>query len=340
MKQRFNLSVLMLFLFTIFITACIRNKNPFDGYDGEKEGKHPCPGIENVAFDPYRQPAWHPSGKFIGFNYIPVDSISYPDGENCPGYYHINFDSVGFWLINSNGTNKRRIFPYQLELPVWSPDGEWLAFVYGDQIYKMKFNGTSFDETTLTQLTFEGRNYLPSWSPDGQRIAFDSNRQSEGFRIWIMNLSGKNKRLLVGGRGPDWINLNYILFEGFHSEIYKINIQDTSNAKKLTNFNDRNIYASLNRFPKYNKARNLIAFVHTSAELGANIWLMDTTGSNLTQITRDGVNYPFSWSPDGQKIVYVKYNPRDWSYKNGTLWILNLNTMEEKQLTFNIPKSD
>ena len=29
----------------------------------------PCPPIDNVSKAPYNSPVWHPSGKFIGFNY-------------------------------------------------------------------------------------------------------------------------------------------------------------------------------------------------------------------------------------------------------------------------------
>lgn len=88
----------------------------------------------------------------------------------------------------------RRIFPYKLLNPVWSPDGEWIAFVLplGDEshICKMRFTGETFDTTTILHLTTEGRNFFPSWSPDGKHFAFSAGAfDGEGgiyhLELWI-----------------------------------------------------------------------------------------------------------------------------------------------------------
>jgi Tol biopolymer transport system component len=68
--------------------------------------------------------------------------------------------------------------------------------------------------------------------------------------------------------------------------------------------------------------------------------MMDTTGANLQMLTTQGVDasfgLPFSWSPNSTNIAYIVYRSNDWGYQNGTLWTLDLNTGEKKELTFNI----
>lgn len=72
--------------------------------------------------------------------------------------------------------------------PVWSPDGQWLAYVTwseeGGNIWKVRANGTGAPQ----QLTKSAAFYRdPVWSPDGQRIvALRSPRSSrvESFDEW------------------------------------------------------------------------------------------------------------------------------------------------------------
>jgi hypothetical protein len=170
----------------LFLLSC-NNNNPMDGH------LSPCPAV--VPASPYNSPIWHPSGNFIGFNYTPLKRITFPYGEHCTAVYEFDLNLSGFWLIDSTGTNQRRIFPYRLQTPAWSPDGQWIAFVSNAQIYKMKFTGTTFDTTSLTQLTFEGRNFFPAWSPDGEWIVYDSNSESpNGMNfMWKMKANGLQK---------------------------------------------------------------------------------------------------------------------------------------------------
>jgi Tol biopolymer transport system component len=61
--------------------------------------------------------------------------------------------------------------------PVWSPDGEQIAFLSfsddgNEEIYIMNADGSNIERLTNNQST-EG---YPVWSPDGKSIAFVSNR--------------------------------------------------------------------------------------------------------------------------------------------------------------------
>ena len=339
MKKIADEIVIIFFLSAfVFILEGCKDSNPVNN-------NPPCGGIGPliVPEPPYNSPIWHPSGKFIGFNHTPLVSITYPYGEGCWGAQHFRRDSTGFWLINPDGTNMHRIFPYTLQTPAWSPDGQWIAFslpIGGDEvhIFKMRFNGNGFDTTSLVQLTSKGRNFFPDWSPDGQWIAYDrSLADSSGpGGIWVMRNNGTMKRSLFGGAFPDWHPNGNIL-------IGAIGISPMTAGTRFVryDFSLSNVIDTLlavgndNRFPRYSPDETRIAFWSSS-----NLWIMDSTGGNLKQLTIQGVDVdfglPFSWSPAGSSIVYTDYRSDDWGYDNGILWILNTNTGEKKQLTFNL----
>ncbi|KAF0153335.1 MAG: hypothetical protein FD143_412 [Ignavibacteria bacterium] len=301
--------------------------------------KNDCPPIDIVSYSPYNNPIWHPNGKLIGFNYVPLDSITYPYGKECMGKQYINYKKAGFWLINSDGTNQRRILQYQLQSAVWSPDGKWIAFVSGAQIYKMPFDGVNFDTTSVVKLTDTGRNYFPSWRPDGQWITYDSNKDSpNGMNfVWEMKSDGTQKRRILYEpqfgeiRMPSYSReaTKIVLIRYKETPSSELHIIDRSglNSKRITN---NNVFDSYPRF--YSEGR--IVFWSDNS-----ICIIDTTGKNYKQLTPKGVGasfgLPFSVSPNEEEIAYTKYNSDDWTFTNGTLWMLNIKTNQNRQLTFN-----
>jgi len=323
----FKLLRYLVFLFLLF-SGCSKL---IDNDDGPCGGA--MPGIYPIP--PYVDPIWHPGGKFIGFNHIPLDSIIF---NGCSGLQLFKKDSAGFWLIDSDGKNMRRILSYPLETPVWSPDGEWIAFVYGAQIFKMRFREDTFDTTTLTQLTFEGRNFFPAWSPDGRWIVYWRSQaypEHSVWGLWLMSADGLIKYKILSGDlpYPNWSpDGKYIIFRGWYDSInagiirYEI---ATSHSTVILKANGRDI-----RYPKYSPDGTKIAFC-----MDGYLWIMDSNGNNLRKLTTfKGIEVneiPFSWSPDGSKIVYTRYRTDDWTKNNGVLWVIDINTGLEKQLTFN-----
>jgi TolB protein len=292
------------------------------------------------AEPPYFDPVWHPSGEIIGFNHRPIKAIRYNSDIPCgEPEYSYSGNSAGFYIINSDGTGKRRVLPYFLQTPAWSPTGDYIAFVSGAQIFKMPFDGEKFDTTAIEQLTFEGRNFFPSWSPDGEWIAYDNTDCGKSNNpgmppnscgIFIMDKIGKEKRLVARGRMPDWNNNEEILYKGLGNKIYTIDLND-STVINLTTKDDKDVVISFGK-PAFSPGYDLIAyrsFDYQERKTFLNIFSLDYQYiEKLTYPVSD-----FSWSPDGD-IIYLNF---DYTIdeEKGTLWIIDPQAKAKRQLTYN-----
>ena len=122
-----------------------------------------------------------------------------PDGRHVA----LVFEHDGLYVMDSDGTNPRRLTDPPASPPSWSPDGRHIAFVSdrdGNRtIYVMDSDGTN-----LRRLTDPSSSSLsPSWSPDGRHIAFESNRDGN-WDIYVMGSDGSNPRRLTEHLAKDF----------------------------------------------------------------------------------------------------------------------------------------
>jgi TolB protein len=90
--------------------------------------------------------------------------------------------------------------------PVWSPNGNKIAFV-GRNGGRFDVFVVNIDGTGMMRLTQDmGDNEDPSWSPDGNYIAFSSTRTGSA-EIWMTTVDGHHQVQLTKGGGylnPNW----------------------------------------------------------------------------------------------------------------------------------------
>ncbi len=129
------------------------------------------------------QPAVAPEGDLIAF-------LSLREGDDYLSLYTMSADSVEQKRLTTLGT---------VNAPVWSPDGDRLAFVAfpddysgpGD-LFTIKRDGS--DLQRLTRSGDVSGDDAPAWSPDGTALAFTS--YDDQRRVELIGSDGENRRVL------------------------------------------------------------------------------------------------------------------------------------------------
>lgn len=323
-RRGFAQSIFPLFVFASLFISCKRNEN--------------CLSLNLVPTSPYSNPVWNPDGTVLGFNHQVLKSVSVINP--CHPYYSCSFysDSNGFWLINKDGTGMHRVTSFQLDAPVWSPDGKWIAFCNGGQISKMQFDGANFDTSHILTLTSKGTNhFFPSWSPQGDTIYFDSDEANPGkpFQIYKMASDGTGLTR-IGDKGIDSVysrypfctagkNILHIRGDSLSTHVFSM---DTNGDQvlQLTNNISPNIYIN-----------NPASFNNKIFYQDKGIWTSNMDGSTLTRLCINST-LGFSIAKDGV-IAYVNFSNTDTAMvdkTHGVIWLMNADGSNPEPFMYNI----
>jgi Tol biopolymer transport system component len=118
---------------------------------------------------------------------------------------------VRMYLMNADGTNRRKLTDRQAYYASWAPDGSRIAFqVWGEgppKVYTVKPDGTG--ETRLTDPpglpNSPDGDYGPEWSPDSAKLVFNrSSRDGPRHQVWTINHDGTGERYVAPGWDAQW----------------------------------------------------------------------------------------------------------------------------------------
>lgn len=147
-----------------------------------------------------QSPAWNPAGADLVFTAYATTSAGFSVHLFRAGLSDAApLDLSGAADVNDDG-------------PVWSPDGNWIAFgrqeagtVMGKQLWIMRADGSQARALTNDPQAYH---VLPAWSPDSQTIAFQRYALTEANArpgLWLVDVhSGDLRQLVAAGAQPVW----------------------------------------------------------------------------------------------------------------------------------------
>jgi Tol biopolymer transport system component len=157
----------------------------------------------------------------------------------------------------------------------------------------------------------------PSPSPDGTQFVFAVSQVSTLGEaqndLYIVNKNGLNMRRLTSMPGiedsPQWSpDGTKVLFHATvdnRSDLYTINVDGTGMTNLTAGLPADVTYPGT---PAWSPNGSKVAFIAVR-NLQHKVWTINVDGSALTQVTTDaGFDLTPTFSPDGQKIAFTRYN--------------------------------
>jgi Tol biopolymer transport system component len=264
-------------------------------------------------------PAWSPDGTYIA--YAARDGLRVMDATGSNNILLV--DTVGYGPMAE---------------AEWSPNGNKIAFVtQGEEsenyLYIMDADGT---DVKLLVTEEAGIGQTVAWSPAGDKILYMRvNPQGLfvfSFSIVSIDADGSNQKELVpAGAFPTWSpDGSTIAYsaesDGAKSSIFLMNA-DGTNQRRLTP------PMALVRHAAWAFNSNKILFVGGEGST-TNIFVVDATGGEPTNLTNDVAPsqvWSPSWSPDGNRIAFLRDEPGDSYIRN--LVVMNSDGSDQMLLT-------
>lgn len=203
-------------------------------------------------------------------------------------------------------------FPYLIEAPNWTSDGQWLIYDSGGKLYKLSPDQPGEPEQIETAYAVRCNNDHVL-SADGQQIAISHGTKEDGqSRIYTLPITGGTPRLVtpmapsyLHGWSPDGKQLAYCAARKGNFDVYVIPAEGGEEQRLTTaeGLDDGPEYAPDGKHIWFNSVRSGLM----------QVWRMKADGSEQTQMTFDETRN--SWfphvSPDGQQVVFITYYKGD-----------------------------
>ncbi len=224
-------------------------------------------------------------------------------------------------LTRGTGRNNR---------PAFSPDGRWIAFDRWQHGLNVALWVMDSEGTGLRQLTVDPRGQTqPSWFASGDRLGFQSQKDGRRTFSSIALEPGEEEVLLDLDADVDWAKLSpdgtrlafHSREQGLGVNLWLLNLADGS-RRQLT------FAGAFMGFPVWSPDGHWLAFQNKQGE-DSHLMVMPADGGEPVRLTPEaGQNWPFSFSPDSEKVAFAARREGEWN-----LWWVSRLTGEQRRLT-------
>jgi TolB protein len=197
-----------------------------------------------------------------------------------------------------------------LEAPNWSPDGKYLLFNRGGNLYQITAGGGQPEQIDLHGLS--KCNNDKGYSPDGKLIALSSSGKASGSQVYTVDVGGGEPKLIVPETpsyfhafSPDGKYLSFVAQRNGNFDLFRVPVAGGSQEQLTTNkgYDDGPDYSPDGKWIYFNSNRS-----------GKwEVWRMPADGAGpadakAEQVTFDDVEDWFPHcSPDGKWLVFVSF---------------------------------
>ena len=238
----------------------------------------------------------------------------------------VNADGSGWQQLTSN-------YSANFTYPSLSPDGKSIIYVSNEsgnyEIFELPLG------VSPIQLTFGiGKLNAPEISPDGKSIVFTN--KTGGNTVWLMNRDGSNTQEIFGqprgwGWDPTWsADDSQILFASGSAQNPNLKIMDRNGQNVRLAANLEGIRGRSDWSPD----GRLIA-TYLGESWVREIYIFNSDGTDIRQITREGNNLAPSFSPDGQWLAFTSYRDNYGDNNGCEIYIMKIDGSDIRRLTNN-----
>jgi hypothetical protein len=136
-----------------------------------------------------------------------MQAVYSPDGSQI-AYTGHGGPNFSIYVMNADGTGRRRLTTENDHHASWSPDGERIVFERQPALNNVEVYVMNADGSGVRQLTDRvGFDTQPVFSPDGRRIAFASDSRGGVTEILTINPDGSDERVLTDSRASSMMGL-------------------------------------------------------------------------------------------------------------------------------------